>query len=83
MFADDIVICSESRHQLEENLERWRFTLEGRGMKVSCSKTEYVCERKGDQWSSQATRSRGVEGAGKVFRNNCLEQRRLWKRGEE
>ncbi|KAK3518526.1 hypothetical protein QTP70_001497 [Hemibagrus guttatus] len=49
MFADHIVICSESREQAEENLERWRFALERRGMKVSCSKTEYMCvnERKG------------------------------------
>ncbi|KAK3532189.1 hypothetical protein QTP86_009298 [Hemibagrus guttatus] len=39
MFADDIVICSESREQVEENLERWRFVLERRGMKVS-----HVCE---------------------------------------
>ncbi|KAK3511792.1 hypothetical protein QTP70_023190 [Hemibagrus guttatus] len=35
MFADDIVICSESREQVEENLERWRFALERRGMKVT------------------------------------------------
>ncbi|KAK3514903.1 hypothetical protein QTP70_034586 [Hemibagrus guttatus] len=49
MFADDIVICSESREQVEENLERWRFVLERRGMKVSGSKTEYMCvnEREG------------------------------------
>ncbi|KAK3556954.1 hypothetical protein QTP70_022300, partial [Hemibagrus guttatus] len=49
MFADDIVICSESREQVEENLERWRFALERRGMKVIRSKTEYMCvnEREG------------------------------------
>ncbi|KAK3507282.1 hypothetical protein QTP70_013532 [Hemibagrus guttatus] len=49
MFADDIVICSESREQVEENLERWRFVLERKGMKVSRSKTEYMCvnEREG------------------------------------
>ncbi|KAK3558847.1 hypothetical protein QTP86_028719, partial [Hemibagrus guttatus] len=49
MFADDIVICSESREQVEENLERWRCALERRGMKVSRSKTEHVCvnEREG------------------------------------
>ncbi|MCJ8729260.1 hypothetical protein PDJAM_G00104010 [Pangasius djambal] len=49
IFADDIVICSESREQVEENLERWRFALERRLMKVSRSKPEYVCvnEREG------------------------------------
>ncbi|KAK3546072.1 hypothetical protein QTP70_019989, partial [Hemibagrus guttatus] len=49
MFAHDIVICSESRKQVEENLKRWRFALERRGMKVSRSKTEYMCvnEREG------------------------------------
>ena len=35
MFADDIVICSESKEQVEEKLERWRYALERRGMKVN------------------------------------------------
>ncbi|XP_065645289.1 uncharacterized protein LOC136075780 [Hydra vulgaris] len=29
--------------QVEVNLERWRYALESRGMKVSRSKTEYMC----------------------------------------
>ena len=43
MFADDIAICSENREQVEENLEKWRHALERRGMRVSRSKTEYMC----------------------------------------
>ncbi|KAK3570175.1 hypothetical protein QTP86_015308 [Hemibagrus guttatus] len=42
-FADDIVICSESREQVEENLERWRFALERRGMKVSRIQSNGEC----------------------------------------
>ena len=50
MFADDIVICSESKEQVERSLERWRYVRERRGMKVSKSKTEYMCvnERDGE-----------------------------------
>ena len=48
MFADDIVICSESREQVEEKLERWRFALERRGIKFSHSKTEYMCVNERD-----------------------------------
>ena len=49
MMFDDIVICSESKEQVERTLERWRYALEKRGMKVSSSKTECMCvNEKGD-----------------------------------
>ena len=43
MFADDIVICSESKGRVEEKLESWRYALERRGIKVNRKKTEYMC----------------------------------------
>ena len=43
IVADDIVICSESKQQVEEKLESWRYDLERRGMKVNRIKTEYIC----------------------------------------
>ena len=43
LFADDIVICEETRKEVERRLECWRYALERRGMKVSWSKTEYLC----------------------------------------
>ena len=43
LFADDIVICEETRKEIERRLESWKYALERRGMKVSRSKTEYLC----------------------------------------
>ena len=43
LFADDIVICEETREEVEQKLESWKYALERRGMKVSRSKTEYLC----------------------------------------
>ena len=43
LFADDIVICEETREEVEWRLESWKYALERRGMKVSRSKTEYLC----------------------------------------
>ena len=43
LFADDIVICQETREEVERRLESCRYALERREIKVSRSKTEYLC----------------------------------------
>ena len=48
LFADDIAICEETREEVEQRLECWRYALERRGMKVSRSKTEYLCMNGGN-----------------------------------
>ena len=48
-FTDDIVICSESKKQVERSLERWRYAIERKGMKVNRSKTEYMCVNERDE----------------------------------
>ena len=40
--SDDIVLCREDKEELEVSLERWRKAFEGRGLKVSREKTEYL-----------------------------------------
>jgi len=52
MFADDIVLASECKSQLELDLERWRYALESRGLRISRTKTEYLCGNKKDPQSS-------------------------------
>ena len=48
LFADDIVICEETREEVERRLECWRYALETRGMKSSRSKIEYLCINRGN-----------------------------------
>ena len=43
LFADDIVIFKETREEVEQRLESWKYALERRGMKISKSKTKYLC----------------------------------------
>ena len=43
LFADDIVICEETRKEVERRLESWKYSLERRGIKVNRSKIEYLC----------------------------------------
>ena len=43
LFFDDILICKETRKEVERRLKSWRYELERRGTKVCRSKTEYLC----------------------------------------
>ena len=43
MFSDDIVICSESKEQVEDKMEIWMYALERRGIKVNRRKTGCMC----------------------------------------
>ena len=42
LFADDLVLCENTRKQAEEQLELWRKTIENKGLRVSRRKTEYL-----------------------------------------
>ena len=42
LFADDIVLDSTRREQVERKLEEWRRATKERGLKISRKKTEYL-----------------------------------------
>ena len=42
LFADDVVLCGQSREDLETRLETWRRAMENREIRVSRQKIEYL-----------------------------------------
>ena len=48
LFADDIAICEENRKEVRLRLECWRYALKSKWMKVSRSKTKYLCVNGGN-----------------------------------
>ena len=42
LYADDLVLMSESLEDLRERFERWRSALEGKGLKVNVGKAKIM-----------------------------------------
>ena len=42
LFADDIVLVAETMEEANSKLEEWRKALEGKGLRISRTKTEYL-----------------------------------------
>ena len=42
LYADDLMLMSESLDNLRERFERWRSALEGKGLKVNVGKTKML-----------------------------------------
>ena len=42
LFADDLVLVSETVEEVEEELEIWRYVIGNKGLNISRSKTEYL-----------------------------------------
>ena len=50
LFADDIVLVTETKEEVISELEEWKEALEGKGLRISCTKTEYLrCNFSGDR----------------------------------
>ncbi len=42
LFADDIMLVAESKEEVSNKLDDWREVLEGKGLRISRTKTEYL-----------------------------------------
>ena len=69
MFSDDIVICSERREIVEENLKREGYVLERKGMKVNHTNTEYMCMNERNPSGTVSLQGAEIE---KDFKYRCL-----------
>ena len=66
MFADDVVLVGESPEELGERLEVWREALEGKGLRISRSKTEVIVFDFGESDSARQVMKMGDDEVGEV-----------------
>ena len=86
LFADDIVICEETRKEVERRLESWKYVLERRGMKVSRSKIKYRCvngandDETGKMEDTKVQRVKGFKYLGSTVQESGNCEREIKKR---
>ena len=52
LFANDIVLVAETREEVSNKLDEWRKALDGKGLRISRTKIEYLrCDFSGDNTS--------------------------------
>ena len=86
LFADDIVICEETRKEVERRLESWKYALERKWMKVSRSKNEYFCINEGNDdktvkmEDTKVPRAKEFKYLGSTMQESCGCEREVKKR---
>ena len=83
MFADDIVICSDSKEPVEEKLESWIYAMERRGMKVNRRKTEYMCVNERQDIGSGTVKMQGEEVRKLMISNTWAQLYKVRESAEE
>ncbi len=62
LFADDIVLVAETKEEVSNKLDEWREALEGKGLRISRTKTEYLrCDFSGTPQIREPEVSIGAE----------------------
>ena len=90
MYADDVVLCGETSGEVERLLKEWRVALEGGGMRISRTKTEYMRCTHHDQDREQRVEVRldgeviksvdGFKYLGSTITVDCSEEREVTRR---
>ena len=62
LYANDVVLMSESLEDLRERFQRWRRAMEGKGLKVNVGKTKMMVSRTEGEITSSKIDSCGVCG---------------------
>ena len=76
LYADDLVLMAESMEELVEKFQRWKDSMESKGLRVNIGKTKVmICERDTSQiaesgkWLCSVCR-KGV-GTNSIYCNDC------------